>query len=273
MNTWLRMVEQLTLEAYKNDWKAIPIEECGDPLAEIFPAHCYPYYAKEMGLTHDYRVFARSFAVDRFELARSLLEMHFRSKYRLVAYDGWRSIAVQENLFYSILLKFTVPNFSGGKYQEQFKGAKAFGDIRSVFLGLSSEAQDELRAENCKYVSLPSKDPARPSPHATGGALDVWLWDAEENVPADMGVPFDHMSEEAGTFYHLRSNRKLFGSPEEDAKVCQRRESMIGSMINAGFTCYPHEFWHFNIGNQMDSLAAGGLPAQYGYIEPGWQES
>jgi len=39
-------------------------------------------------------------------------------------------------------------------------------------------------------------------------------------------------------------------------------------MTKAGFSCYGPEIWHFNHGNQMDSLVKGGMAA-YSYIEPG----
>jgi D-alanyl-D-alanine dipeptidase len=120
-----------------------------------------------------------------------------------------------------------------------------------------------MREANRTFVSWPSKDPTCPSPHATGGAVDVWL--VEEGSTANLGVPFDWMEEDAGTFYHLKRRRSRFSG--NDSKVCRNRSKLILAMANAGFSCYGPEIWHFNYGNQMDALVKGGA-ACYSYIEP-----
>ncbi len=97
----------------------------------------------------------------------------------------------------------------------------------------------------------------------TGGAIDVWLY--QDGVPVNMGVPFDWMEENAGAFYHFRMNRPRFKG--NDGNICERREVLLVAMVEAGFSCYGPEIWHFNYGNQMDALVKGGS-AIYSYIEP-----
>lgn len=114
------------------------------------------------------------------------------------------------------------------------------------------------------FVSWPSSDVASPSPHTTGGAVDVWLRD-ESGKLVNLGVPFDWMEEDAGAFYHLKLHRKPFQG--NDQKISWRRSALVYSMAHAGFSCYGPEIWHFNYGNQMHALVSGLTPC-YGYIEP-----
>jgi D-alanine-D-alanine ligase len=126
--------------------------------------------------------------------------------------------------------------------------------VRALFEELSPDVQASLREANRTYVSWPSSDPQQPSPHATGGSIDVWLY--EDGQPVNLGVPFDWMEENAGAFYHMRLRRERFAGP--DRRICERRERLILAMVRAGFTCYGPEIWHFNFGNQMDALVRGG---------------
>ncbi len=155
---------------------------------------------------------------------------------------------------------FTAARFNKKK---QFEKLKNFDEIKSYFESLSPEAQSVMRDANRTYVSWPSKDPISPSPHSTGGSVDVWL--VQNGKEVNLGVPFDWMEEEAGAFYHLKLSRKRLAG--NDQKVCKNRTTMILAMSGAGFSCYGPEFWHFNYGNQMDALVKGGI-AKYSYIEP-----
>ena len=103
-------------------------------------------------------------------------------------------------------------------------------------------------------MSWSSISPKSPSPRATGGAVDVWLYKNEE--PVNLGVSFDWMNEESGTFYHLKMKRRKFLN---DKAVCLHRNILIYAMVKAGFSCYGPELWHFNYGNQMHSLVVGGV--------------
>src|SRR5216683_3497682 len=235
-------------QAYETgNWRNLPIEDNGEPLVLVPPHLCYPWYALEMRLTNDTRTFLRRTVYGLFLIARlSLNAMGFDLK----VYDGWRSVELQENLFWYYLKRFTASRFN---LQEQFQNCYSGAQIKRQFLSLPEAKQEELKKANTLYVSWPSTDPKSPSPHATGGSIDVWLY--RNDKPANLGVPFDWMDEEAGAFYHLREERKSFGA--EDMLVCYNREILLTAMVAAGFSCYPYEFWHFNYGNQMDSLVTG----------------
>ena len=246
-----------TIRAYKSgDWRKILIRENNDPLVEVPAKYCYPYYMREMHLTTDKRIFLRQEVLNRFVQARETL----RSKgFDLIVYDGWRSVELQENLFWHYMREFTAARFNR---KDEFVQLKELSQVRDYFKRLPPDVQTTLREANSTYVSWPSKNPLVPSPHVTGGSLDVWLY--QDGVPASVGIPFDWMEENAGAFYHLKRWRKSFSG---DHRVCSNRSALLLAMIQAGFSCYPPEIWHFNFGNQMDALVKGEK-ARYSYVEP-----
>jgi D-alanyl-D-alanine dipeptidase len=177
----------------------------------------------------------------------------------LKVYDGWRSMTLQENLFWYYMKLYTSKKFG---MHEEFDKLDAFQDIKNFFKSLPQSLKMQMDAANKVFVSWPSSDVLCPSPHATGGAVDVWLF--KDDKPLDLGVPFDWMYENAGAFYHFKLLREQFAN---DRNVCKHRNVLLLAMLKAGFTCYGPEIWHFNYGNQMDSLVTKKI-AQYSYIEP-----
>jgi len=254
----MQYLRYVTLSAYRSgDWRTIPIKEDGQKLVQIPKDMTFPFYARVMNLVTDERMFLREEVLEKVLLARQRIR---EIGLDLVVYDGWRSVELQENLFWFYMRAFTAAKFNK---KDQFEKLNNFSEIKSYFESLSPETQSVMRDANRTYVSWPSKDPISPSPHATGGSVDVWL--VQNGEEANLGVPFDWMEEEAGAFYHLKLRRRRLAG--NDQKVCKNRTRMILAMSNVGFSCYGPEFWHFNYGNQMDALVKGGI-AKYSYIEP-----
>ncbi|MDP3899975.1 MAG: M15 family metallopeptidase [bacterium] len=246
-------------KAYQQDsWKKVSIKENNDPLT-VVQRNCYPFYYHQ-NLSSDDRILLRTAVLDRFLCASNIAESF---GFKLVIYDGWRSVTLQENLFWDYLKKLIATEFN--HLLPSFQTAETPEAIKKVFDGLDVSQRSNLKFVNERYVSWPSTDSSCPSPHATGGAVDVWLHTLDaSNTPVDMGAPFDSAEELAHAFYHWKKDRKQF---VDDSTVCFHRDVIIYAMTMAGFSCYPYEFWHFNYGNQMDALVKGGV-AQYGYIEP-----
>ncbi len=263
MNTALQIARVETVSSYRSgDWKELPIKECNEPLVKVPDSLAYPYYVKHMNIGVDTTMYLREGVLDKVLAAQKFIKELFSLD--LMVYDAWRSYEVQEELFYLYLKKFTIPNFRQ-EIQDAFAAAETAQKIKATFDFLLPEIQNPLIKANRRFVSWPSRDLIKPAPHATGAAVDVMLHYG--NQPIDMGVLFDHMDKKAGAFYHLKFFRKRFA---KEKLVTQARSAMLFAMLcleDSGFSVYPPEFWHFNFGNQMDSLVTKEV-ARYGYIEP-----
>lgn len=103
-----------------------------------------------------------------------------------------------------------------------------------------SWSTDVVSQEAQKYVSLPSTDPLRPSPHLTGGAIDLTICE-EDGTLLDMGTNFDHFGSESSTNFYEKTSLPI--------KWNRRLLHLV--MTDNGFTNYPEEWWHFDYGNQF----------------------
>jgi D-alanyl-D-alanine dipeptidase len=246
------------LKAYRSgDWKKIPIKENGQSLVKVPGEISFPFYSRIMKIVKDEGLYLREEVLDKVFNARKLLQSQ---GFEMMVYDGWRSIELQENLFWYYMSAFTVDKFG---LRDNFNQSNSPKEVKIVFDNLSPELQAMMIETNRTYVSWPSKDMLSPSPHTTGGAVDVWM--LKDGLSVNLGVPFDWMEDNAGAFYHLKYRRKRFLG--NDRNVCKNREVLLLAMTKAGFSCYGPEIWHFNYGNQMDALVRG-CHAQFSYIEP-----
>jgi zinc D-Ala-D-Ala dipeptidase len=255
--THIQYVRCCTLRAFQTrDWQTVPINDNNEPLVLVPHEHCYPYYASVLGAKFDHRMFVREKVIELFLRAKAYVQ---EEGFDLRMYDGWRSVEVQRGLFWYYMREFTVGKFG---LAEKFLDAKTASETEERFSDLSASMQSTLIGANRVYVSLPSEDPSTPSPHCTGGAIDVWLY--QGGKAANLGVPYDWMEENAGAFYHFKRNRGRFTGNER--KIIANRNTLLYAMIRAGFTCYGPEIWHYNYGNQMHGLVTG-KPAIYSFID------
>lgn len=254
---YVQRVRFKTLLAYQKSWRGIPIKENGEPLVAVPEELSNAFYTLDMRIASDPIILLRRSVFERFLRARYILSGF---GYDLIVYDGWRSMELQENLFWFYMKEFLIPKYP--QVAKLFASVQNPSQIKDVFATLSETFQTTLKEQNRTYVSWPSSNCASPSPHATGGAIDVWLYRDEK--PVSLGVPFDWMEVSAGAFYHLKLRREKFNG---DRVVARNRNLLIYAMTKVGFSCYGPEIWDYNYGNQMHALVTGGT-ACYSYIEP-----
>ncbi len=213
------------------DWKSVHITECGEPLVlinnidpqiEVDPQY---FYQQIQGTSPD--VYLRAGAAERLLEAARLLP----HDYRLLILDGFRPIQVQQALFDAFFNRLRQEN--------------------------PEKPDKELTALTQTYVSLPSVQPERPSPHATGGAVDLTLI-GPEGLLLDMGAEFDTFDITARTDY--------FKCNPYFTDYHQNRRKLYQVMTSSGFTNYPEEFWHFDFGNQFWGKISS-REAAYGLVE------
>jgi len=79
--------------------------------------------------------------------------------------------------------------------------------------------------------------------HPTGGAIDLGLFDLKKNQIIDMGTPFDDPTELSSTDYFSKAQKS------EEKNFHLYRTLLLKSMLEAGFTNYSKEWWHYDLGD------------------------
>jgi|GEM_PF-495412 len=223
-------------------WKDIEIEECGEKLEpfgpfsknnDIFTSSVYygehdlsPYAESETRLNGALIVmFARKEVVASVRHAQQLLP----DGHHLIVLDSYRTLKVQQALYdhYSNGLKTKHPDWD----------------------------DDALSAETQKYVSLPSAVATRPSPHNTGGAVDLAIFRLPDEIEARVKAIDDRLDQLSG---QLPDNP----TPEQEATDPAMRESYLIEMRKIGLIREHAEF--LNFGTQFDH---GGSEAEANYFE------
>ena len=137
-------------------------------------------------------------------------------KFRI--WDSWRPFNLQMEL-YSI-------------YSRQIKRDYCTMDM----------TDDEEKEIISQFISYPNNDRMYAPVHTTGGAIDLTLIDSD-GVELDMGTAFDSFSQKTQTDY--------FEKKENDNIIRENRRILYNSMINAGFTNLPSEWWHYDYGDRF----------------------
>jgi D-alanyl-D-alanine dipeptidase len=270
-------------------WKSIAIEPSPEPLVPLgaycaetnailtssvyFGEHYSSPYTGKRRLEGSYvTIFVRSTVAQRLLKAQQFLP----AGCRLLVFDAYRPLRVQKSLF-----RF---------YRDQL-------------CRLQPDMSDaELDEETQKYVSIPSFDLTCPSPHNTGGAVDLVIVklppkqaaildridaqlmddgiDFEDRasletqksfilrqhaIMLNFGTPFDHGSERAAIAYFEKqcANGAVLSPTETEAR--DNRRLLYYIMTKVGMQPYADEWWHFNAPeSQMGAAAAGRNKAVYG---------
>ena len=96
------------------------------------------------------------------------------------------------------------------------------------------------------FVSKPSYDENNPSLHNTGGAVDLTII-TNDGYALNMGTLFDDFTNRAWTNHFEDDYSEAETSPE----VRDNRRLLYETMINAGFTNLPSEWWHYDYGTKF----------------------
>lgn len=231
-------------------WRDVPLNESGEPIVAIGCGTEYDdlvtsaVYAGEH-LHSPYRddnvidaahptIYVRRSVAERLQQAQRRLP----DEMRLIVFDGYRSVQVQRALY--------------DQFMNELRVIKPDWDLR------------QLREETERYVALPSTDAACPSPHLTGGAVDVAI--IRDGRMIEFGTPFDHGSARSALRYfeddtHVRS--------EADLAARDHRRLLYYVMHEAGFEGFEHEWWHYNAPEtQMGARSACRQRAVFGNGTP-----
>ena len=221
--------------------KNVEVIECGEPfvlLDDLSPDHIVvsPEYALRGYRNTMRHAFARWQVAGMLRAAARLLPR----SYRLMIWDSWRPIALQEEIFV--------------RHRETLRRRHPEYD------------EARLIRETEAYVSIPSRDPAAPAPHSTGGAVDLTICDAA-GFPLQMGTDFDHFGPEAATRYFEEKAERGETLSDAEREALTNRRFLYHVMTQQGFTNYREEWWHFDFGDQFWGQITG-KPSIYSAREP-----
>lgn len=217
------------------DWAqlyAINIAETGNPLLRL-PENpdwsVRPMYLLEKIPGALRECYLRAEVITRLHKAAAVIAC---SQWRLCVLDGWRPPVVQKALYERI-----------------------FHTIAGQF---PLESANEWHQRTLYFVSQPSENPTRPSPHLTGASVDVTLiW--PDGTPVDMGSGFDEPSP--------RSYSDAYENTPGQIRDC-RRLLHYAMTVAGGFTNLASEWWHFDYGNQSWAYFCGEKCAKFGLAYP-----
>lgn len=235
-----KYIKSITKYAEKLEgWQNIKIEENGDQLVSLKDISekiiVKPqYYVQGIaGAENDCKV-RNSIANKLIKIANKLPE-----GFKLLVWDSFRTVETQKALFDSY-------------YNEFKKNTDLTGD--------------ELLEYTKKFVSLPSTNKSKPSPHNTGAAIDLTICDDNEN-PIDLGTYFDDFRKEAYTRYYEEKLENGESLTKEEEKILLNRRILCNLFEEEGFVNYPYEIWHKSLGDQMACKLLGMDKAIYTGIE------
>jgi D-alanyl-D-alanine dipeptidase len=228
----------------KSGYRSVPIDMAGAANAEpLAHAHDYgiagenayfstrtpPYYHRIPGSIE--ALVLRTGAAERLRAVNARLAA---AELELFLFDAWRPQQVQiyfHDVWLPQALQRRDPSLSG----------------------------DALLREVETYWAAPSDGADAPSPHSTGGAVDLTLrW--RGRGPLWMGSLFDDAAPVSHTDHFEAGAADTFSAAEARAN----RRLLYWLMREAGFASNPSEWWHFSYGDQMWAQATGAPAALYG---------
>jgi zinc D-Ala-D-Ala dipeptidase len=209
-----------------NSYYSQPNKMTGEPLPGINPEALVRYSVAEK-LESANRVIRTS-----KDVAKVL-----GGKVELVVRDALRSAQLQQHLFDVV-------------WPDVLRAANPDWDDKKVQLELP------------KFIAKPKLDLSSPTPHMTGGAIDVNLLFKDGSA-----VDFGHVGGTAvsETDYH-EGYQAIDKYPVSRSAMLARRV-LYWTMLDEDFTNNPTEWWHYSYGDQMWAMFNDKPAAIYGAVE------
>lgn len=193
-----------------------------------------PYHARIPGSIAE--LFVRRSVGERLKRVNARLAA---AGLELYLFDAWRPQAVQRyfhDVWFPAWLKARMPHLAGAALMDEVE----------------------------KYWSAPTAGAGSPSPHSTGGAVDLTVRFIGTGQPLFMGGLFDDVTEDAWTDAYER--RPVVSMSDAEAQA--NRRLLFWAMTEEGFANNPTEWWHYSWGDQMWARLTDAPAAVYGACNP-----
>ena len=165
----------------------------------------------------------------RYQKSRNMLEYGQQIAIRKTVYNMLIEVAKK--------LKLSYPNYKlivAFGYRDMKKKKKFFNEILEK---VKDKFDDEM--EMLEYIHEKIAVP-EVSGHTTGGAVDVAIYDSQENKMLDYGTDI----------LDYNTNKCYYISDEITETERENRELLRNIMVNEGFAPYDGEWWHFSYGDK-----------------------
>lgn len=114
------------------------------------------------------------------------------------------------------------------------------------------------------FVAPPTGDPARPTPHSTGGTVDLTL--TFDGRPLGLGTEFDEFTVRA--FAGALEGSGVAADAAADVLARDLRRLLYRVMRDAGFVVLAREWWHFEHGTRLWAAVTGEEPRYHAAPRP-----
>ena len=227
-------MENKKLEKAQLNYLSVEIKEGGESLIDLddYDFILEPIYFKKNGWGEE-KMYLRSEVANKLEKAQQRLLSGCKFK----IFDAYRSIQTQKKIY--------------DDYVKELKKE-------------NSELNDEeLKKQAQEFVVFPELKKEAPPRHNTGGAVDLTIVN-EKSEELDMGTAFDYFGKEASVKYFFQPDNCQEIDTEKIKEIIKNRHLLIETMEYVGFSVYPNEWWHWEMGTQFDSASRGFKYAKYG---------
>ena len=229
MNIKRKTYDEIEAEIPKaSELEQIPIEENGEPMVDMKPEDGLIlsfHNSGEMLELFGERMICRA-KVEEMLLEANLAMQRISDNLRLKIFYAYRALSIQDKYY-----------------------ANAIKHAREQSPDRSEEWQMDFAHTRAAKPSVAG--------HATGGAIDLTIFDLEQGEDVDMGVPVYRAAiNEAG--------RKIYTeSPEIGEEFLSNRLLLREVMASVGFAPFSGEFWHFSYGDREWAAKLGKKKAFY----------
>lgn len=232
-------------------YQRIAIQECGEPLVPIpldvfttVQPHPYVCLGAPYGDRSPYWL-RESVLAALYQAQTHLQQQH--AHWSIQIFDAYRPVAVQQ-----FMVDYSFSTLARQRQQQPEL--------------LTPTERRTLLAEVYGFWAPPSLDIATPPPHSTGAAIDITLVN-DQGQGVDMGSPIDEMSSRSHPDHFAPTGQ------HHNAIIHHHRTLLRTTLISAGFSQHPHEWWHFSLGDQLwawqtQTQTGQVLTARYGRVMP-----
>lgn len=210
---------------------AIPVHENHEPMVNLIEQNIIKYGPPPLDSNNTNYTYLRKRVYEKLVQAQKLLP----NKLKFCLYEGHRNINLQKKIF--------------DERYDALKKAYPHMTHEECFIETTKFASPVINLDGSKNIP----------PHLTGGAIDVYLLNENDEV-VDMGIHLDDTYNDIDGIY-CKTNSEFISNT---AKA--HRNIMSHALSTVGFINLPTEYWHWSYGDRYWAYLSNQPAAIYGIL-------